>query len=84
MLAPRARGERPPAPARPDAAVGLTVACFALAAGGLGAGAFLAVYDWTTPGAITPLFWSVLAVFWAGVLVQVLAVGARHLRSGPR
>jgi hypothetical protein len=66
--------------AAPDPLVTLNVLLLAVLATGLLIAGILAVYDWKTPGAETPLvFW--LAVV-AGVLVAVdlLALGARYMR----
>jgi hypothetical protein len=60
----------------------LTVLCFAACAVGLVLGGILAIYDWTTPGAELPLFWTVLGLFLAGLGVQVLDAAGRHWFPG--
>jgi hypothetical protein len=47
---------------------------------GLVLAGILAIYDWTTPGAMLPLFYSVLGLFLAAVVVKVLSVTVRHLQ----
>ena len=83
MLQPREpTGVRLPASERPDPVVSLAVLCFCILVGALFLGAVLAVYDWTTPGAMRPLFFSALGVFGAAVTGLVLTAAVRHLRSG--
>lgn len=67
-----------PAPPAVDPVTGLTVTLLSLTALGLLLGGVLAVYDWTTPGAITPLAISVGACFAAVLLLQVGAAAQRH------
>jgi hypothetical protein len=79
---PMLRG-RPPseaAPPAPDPLVSVSVAAMVVVALGLLLAGILAVYDWKTPGAEAPLvFWvAVLAV--ATLVIDLLVVGARHLR----
>jgi hypothetical protein len=59
-----------------------TVACFAACAVGLVLGGVLAVYDWTTPGAVLPLFFTVLGIFLAALGAQVLGGIGRHWFPG--
>jgi hypothetical protein len=67
---------------RPDPVAAIAVILFALALVGLVLGGILAVYDWTTPGAMRPLLWSVLGVFFGGVAVLLLGATARWVRGG--
>jgi len=55
----------------------LSVLCFGLCVVGLVLGGILAIYDWTTPGAELPLFYTVLGLFLSGLGVQVLAAIGR-------
>jgi hypothetical protein len=48
---------------------------------GLVLGGILAIYDWTTPGAMLPLFYTVLALFLIAVVTKVLGATVRHLRQ---
>jgi hypothetical protein len=85
MLQPRdPQVDRVPEPSRPDPATSVSAALLGVAALGLFLGAILAVYDWKVPGAEMPLFFGVLSSFAAAVLVQVVAVTVRHLRTGGR
>jgi hypothetical protein len=59
-----------------------TVLCLAAATVGLVLGGILAVYDWTTPAAELPLFFTVLGIFLAGIGVQVLDAVGRHWFPG--
>ncbi len=80
-------GELSPSPAvalrgRPklDGATKTVVALLSLSVVGLVLGGILAIYDWTTPGAVLPLFYTVLALFLVAVAVKVLAATVRHLQ----
>lgn len=73
---------RVPADERPDPVVSLAVFCLGVLVVALVVGAVLAVYDWTTPGAMRPLFFSALGVFSATVATLVIGSAVRHLRSG--
>ena len=85
MLRPReAVADRVSMPERPDPVASLSVLLLVLTAGGIAAGGILAVYDWTTPAAVKPLFWGVLATFCACLGVQVLAAAIRRPRHGRR
>jgi hypothetical protein len=55
-----------------------TVLCMATATVGLVLGGILAIYDWTTPAAELPLFFTVLGIFLGGIGVQVLDAIGRH------
>jgi hypothetical protein len=57
-----------------------TVLCLVASTIGLVLGGILAIYDWTTPGAVLPLFYTVLALFLVAVAVKVLAATVRHLQ----
>jgi hypothetical protein len=85
MLAVRdprdARRVRNPLAERPDPVVAIAALLFALTALGLLLGGVLAVYDYTTPGALKPLFFAALGVFLLALGVLVLAATARHLRG---
>jgi hypothetical protein len=84
MLQPR-KGEIAPAPPRhADPWVSLTVLLLGLTVVGLVLGGVLAIYDWTTPGAVQPLFFTVLGIFLAALGIQVIAGTARWARTGPR
>ena len=61
-----------------------TVACFSLCVIGLVLGGILAIYTWTTPSAVLPLFWTVLALFLAGLLTPPLAAATRHWFAADR
>jgi predicted neutral ceramidase superfamily lipid hydrolase len=70
----------------PDPLVSLNVAAMSLVALGLLLAGFLAVYDWTTPGAEAPLVLSIGVVAIATLIVDLLVVSLRHLhrlRLGP-
>ena len=67
---------------RPDPVASIAVLLIAVTAVGLFLGGILAVYDWTTPGAMRPLLFSVLGVFFGGVAVLVGGATARWVRSG--
>jgi len=67
---------------RPDPVTALTVILFTLTAIGLSFGGFLAVYDWRTPGAITPLVWSLVVVFLGALSLLVLGAVTRWVRGG--
>jgi hypothetical protein len=80
-------GELSPSPAvalrgRPqlDRATRTAVTLLALTVVGLVLAGILAIYDWTTPGAVLPLFFTVLALFLLAVAVKVLAATVRHLQ----
>ena len=69
-------------PRRPDPVASIVVLLIGVTAVGLVLGGILAVYDWTTPGAMRPLLFSVLGVFFGGVAVLVAGATARWVRSG--
>ena len=82
MLQPREpSGVRVPAEERPDPVISLVVLLICVCIVALALGAVLAVYDWTTPGAMRPLFFTALGVFCAAVAVLVGSAGVRHLRT---
>jgi hypothetical protein len=84
MLQPR-KGEIAPAPpSHTDPWVSLTVLLLGLTVLGLVLGGVLAIYDWTTPGAVQPLFFTVLGIFLAALVIQVIAGAARWARTGLR
>lgn len=78
QLPDRPRVER----SRPDPATSLAAILFGVAAIGLALAGILATYDWRTPAALTPLMWSLLGVFFAGVVLIVLAGVTRWVRRG--
>ena len=82
MLQPRA-DSRPPVAALPgpDPVVSLAVLLLGVMVVALFLGAVLAVYDWTTPGAMRPLFFAALGVFLATAASLVVAAAIRHLRT---
>jgi hypothetical protein len=67
---------------RADPVLVIAVGLFTLVLAGLVLGGALAVYDWTTPGAMRPLVYSVLGVFFGGVAVLLLGAAARWVRDG--
>ena len=64
----------------PDPLVALNVLLLAVVASGLLIAGILAVYDWKTPGAETPLVVGMAVVAAALAAVDVLALGVRYLR----
>jgi hypothetical protein len=81
MLQPR-RGRTAPSPPPPaDPWLSLTVLLLGLTAVGLVLGGVLAIYDWTTPGAMRPLFLTVLGIFLAAIGIQAIAAAARRARG---
>jgi hypothetical protein len=81
-------GELSPSPAsalrgRPqlDGATRMIVALLLLTVVGLVLGGILAIYDWTTPGAELPLFFTILALFLLAACVKVADVTVRHLQQ---
>jgi hypothetical protein len=81
-------GDLAPSPAvalrgRPqlDGVTRTVVALLVLIVVGLVLGGILAIYDWTTPGAMLPLFYTVLALFLIAVVTKVLGATVRHLRQ---
>lgn len=84
MLQPR-QHDPVAAPAhRADPWVSLSVLLLGLTVVGLVLGGVLAVYSWTTPRAIQPLFYTVLGLFLAALAIQAIASAARRARTGPR
>jgi hypothetical protein len=85
MLQPReARAVRQPQLERPDPVVAIAVMLLCLTVAGLALGGFLAVYDWKTPAAMRPLFFSGLGVFLSAVVFLVAAAALRYLRQATR
>jgi uncharacterized BrkB/YihY/UPF0761 family membrane protein len=79
----RRQGETAPAPpSHADPVVSLTVLLLGLTVVGLVVGGVLAIYDWTTPRAEQPLFYTVLGIFLAALGIQVIAAAARWARTG--
>lgn len=81
-------GELSPSPAtalrgRPvlDGATRMIVALLFLTVVGLVLGGILAIYDWTTPDAELPLFFTVLALFLLAAFVKVADATVRHLQQ---
>lgn len=81
-------GELSPSPAtalrgRPvlDGASRMIVALLFLTVVGLVLGGILAIYDWTTPDAELPLFFTVLALFLLAGFVKVADATVRHLQQ---
>jgi hypothetical protein len=56
----------------------ISVLLMALCVVGLVLGGVLAVYDWTTPGAEMPLFFTTLGLFLGAIAVQVIAAVGRQ------
>ncbi|HEV7467315.1 MAG TPA: hypothetical protein VGP96_13515 [Candidatus Dormibacteraeota bacterium] len=80
-------GDLSPSPAvalrgRPelDGVTRTVVALLVLTVVGLVLAGILAIYDWTTPGAMLPLFYTVLALFLVAVVAKVLSATVRHLQ----
>lgn len=67
---------------RPDPVASIVVGLLLVTLVGLVLGGILAVYDWTTPGAMRPLLFSVLGVFFGGLAILVAGATARWVRSG--
>jgi hypothetical protein len=61
-----------------------TVVCFSLCVVGLVLGGVLAIYTWTTPGAMLPLVWTVLALFLAGLVTPPAAAATRRWFASDR
>jgi hypothetical protein len=64
----------------PDPLVALNVAAMAVVASALLLAGILAVYDWRTPGAEAPLVFWIAIVAGAVFCIDILVIGARHLR----
>jgi hypothetical protein len=64
-----------------DGVTRTVVALLVLTVAGLVLGGILAIYDWTTPGAMLPLFYTVLALFLIAVVTKVLGATVRHFRQ---
>jgi hypothetical protein len=71
-----------PLRSQPDPAMAVGVLFLGLTAVGLLLGGILAVYTYSTPGAVRPLFYGVIATFAVALGVPLLAAGARALRGG--
>jgi hypothetical protein len=85
MLQPReARAIRQPQLERPDPVVSIAVVLLGLMITALIVGGFLAVYDWRTPGAMRPLFFTGLGIFGTTVTFLVLAAALRYVRRATR
>ena len=84
MLQPRQGETVPVPPSHADPWVSITVFLLGLTVVGLVLGGVLAIYDWTTPRAEQPLFFTVLAIFLAALGIQVIAAAARWARTGPQ
>jgi len=65
-----------------DAATGTAIFFLVLAVIGLFVGAVLAVYDYSTPGAVYPLFLGVVVCFGAALAVKLADAARRHF-GGP-
>lgn len=76
----RPRGPVLPTAARPDPVAWLAVVFMALVALGLVLAGILAVYDVSTPPALSPVVKTVAVLFAATVLVLVLGAAVRHAR----
>jgi MFS family permease len=79
---PMLRSREPAADGRstPDPLVAVNVAAMAVVVGGLLLAAFLAVYDWRTPGAEAPLVFWIAVIAAALFCIDVLVVSVRYLR----
>lgn len=64
----------------PDPLVALNVLLLAVLATGLFIAGILAVYDWKTPGAETPLVFWLAVIAGALLAVDVTLLAVRHLR----
>ena len=83
-LQPRKGHPVPPQPPHADPSVSLCVLLLGLTVVGLVLGGVLAIYDWTTPGAERPLFFTVLGIFFAALAIPVITGAARWTRAGTR
>jgi hypothetical protein len=84
MLQPRSGQSVPPPRPHADPWVSLCVLLLGLTVVGLVLGGVLAIYDWTTPGAERPLFFTVLGIFLAALAIPVVTGAARWTRAGSR
>ncbi|HEX3606817.1 MAG TPA: hypothetical protein VH134_12905 [Candidatus Dormibacteraeota bacterium] len=84
MLQPRQGESRPSAASPAGPGVTLSVLLLGLTVIGLVAGGVLSIYDWTTPGAVRPLFLSVLGISVAAVAIPVITAAGRWARAGRR
>ncbi len=64
-----------------DGVTRTVVALLVLTVVGLVLGGILAIYDWTTPGAMLPLFYTVLALFLIALVTKVLSATVRHFQQ---
>ena len=78
------RPELSPASPTPDPVASISVVLLGAASVGLILGGVLAIYDWRTPAAVRPLFFTVLATFSAALVVLLLAATVRWARRAPR
>ena len=67
----------------PDPVATVAVLLLGVSAIGLALGGILAIYDWRTPAAVEPLFWTVLGTFMAAVACLVLGATLRWARTAP-
>ena len=67
---------------RPDPLAAIAVALLAVLGIALALGGILAIYDWRTPAAERPLFFSGLGVFGGAVTILALGAAVRWARSG--
>jgi len=84
MLQPRPGEPAPAPPSGFDPWVSVTVLLLGVTVIGLVLGGVLAIYDWRTPAAEEPLFFTVLGIFLAALGIQVLAAAIRWARTGLR
>lgn len=83
MLDPRP-GDARPRPHQADPVVAVSVFFIALTAAALLLGGILAVYDWRTPGAETPLVIGGAASFGCALGIPIIAAALRATRSRGR
>jgi hypothetical protein len=67
---------------RPDPLAAIAVALLTVLGIALALGGILAIYDWQTPAAERPLFFTGLAVFGSAVAILVLGAAVRWARTG--
>ncbi len=78
-------GRIAPAAAVPaDPWISVSVLLLGLTVVGLVLGGVLAIDDWTTPGAVGPLFLAVLGIFGTALAIPVITAAARWARAGLR
>ena len=83
MLQPRQGENRPAVASAAGPGLSLAVLLLGLTVAGLVLTGVLSIYDWTTPGAVGPLFLSVLGISLAAGIPVITAAG-RWARAGHR